>query len=70
MQNYIDKNYSSIKKITPNISDDLADKIIKFVNQSRLTKIGKKKDFIKLIQAGCGVGIKILIIIQPMYQLM
>ncbi len=45
MQNYIDKNYSNIKKITTNISDDLADKIIKFVNQSRLTKTWKEKGF-------------------------
>ena len=45
MQNYIDKNYSNIKKITPNISDDLADKIIKFVNQSRLTATWKERGF-------------------------
>ena len=45
MQNYIDKNYSNIKKITPKISDDLADKIIKFVNQSRLTATWKEKGF-------------------------
>ena len=70
MQNYIDKNYSNIKKITPNISDDLADKIIKFVNQSRLTATWKERGFYQAYTTWRWSWYKYTYNKQPIYQLM